>query len=401
MLACSLAVTFFAVVANVCAAERGTAWRRHTIDDTSQGADGVRLADVNGDGLPDITTPWEEGGRVRVYVNPGRASAKGKWPAVTVGEVASPEDAVFVDLDGDGATDAVSCCEGNVKSMWVHWSPKETARRLDRGSWRTEVIPATEGAKSWMFCVPAEVDGENGVDLVAGAKGDGAEIGWLESPANPRDLSGWRWHAIRQAGWIMSLFAMDMDGDGDADVLASDRKGASRGCFWLEHPGRDVLRTARWSEHRIGGEGKEVMFLVPTDLDGDGLLDAVVATAGHELLYCRRTSRDGLAWAGFAIEIPAGAGKGKGVNVGDVNLDGKMDIVFSCEGAGGKSGVMWMSYRERVTEREWEAHEIGGTEGSKFDLVQLADLDGDGDLDVLTCEESENLGVVWYENPTR
>ena len=29
------------------------------------------------------------------------------------------------------------------------------------------------------------------------------------------------------------------------------------------------------------------------------------------------------------------------------------------------------------------------------------DMDGDGDLDVLTCEERDNLGVIWYENPLR
>ena len=62
---------------------------------------------------------------------------------------------------------------------------------------------------------------------------------------------------------------------------------------------------------------------------------------------------------------------------------------------------MWMSYREAVTEPSWDAHEISGPEGSKFDLVQLLDLDEDGDLDVLTCEERDNLGVIWYENPTR
>ena len=33
-------------------------WPRHTIDDSSRGADGVRLADVNGDRLPDIVTGW-------------------------------------------------------------------------------------------------------------------------------------------------------------------------------------------------------------------------------------------------------------------------------------------------------------------------------------------------------
>ena len=62
-------------------------WRRHTIDDTSRGADGVRLADVNGDGRPDITTGWEEGGVVRVYLNPGPKKSKQSWPLVTVSRI--------------------------------------------------------------------------------------------------------------------------------------------------------------------------------------------------------------------------------------------------------------------------------------------------------------------------
>jgi hypothetical protein len=90
------------------------------------------------------------------------------------------------------------------------------------------------------------------------------------------------------------------------------------------------------------------------------------------------------------------------VAVGDIDLDGRLDLVFSCEGANGEqSGVMWLSYRKAVTDREWMAHEISGAPGTKYDLVQLIDLDGDGDLDVLTCEEVENLGVIWYENPAR
>jgi len=38
--------------------------------------------------------------------------------------------------------------------------------------------------------------------------------------------------------------------------------------------------------------------------------------------------------------------------------------------------------------------------GIKFDLIQSLDLDQDGDLDIVTCEERNNLGVIWYENPT-
>jgi hypothetical protein len=33
--------------------------------------------------------------------------------------------------------------------------------------------------------------------------------------------------------------------------------------------------------------------------------------------------------------------------------------------------------------------------------MQALDLDADGTLDIITCEESDQLGVVWYENPTK
>src|SRR5512140_1594282 len=64
---------------------RGIQWARHVIDNSSQGADGIRLADVNGDGLLDIATGWEEGGFGRAYINPGFAASRNHWPYVTVG----------------------------------------------------------------------------------------------------------------------------------------------------------------------------------------------------------------------------------------------------------------------------------------------------------------------------
>ena len=95
-------------------------------------------------------------------------------------------------------------------------------------------------------------------------------------------------------------------------------------------------------------------------------------------------------------------GLGKAVAAGDIDLDGKLDIVFSCGMAKeDKHGVMWIAYDQRPTESRWTGHTISGPLGVKFDLVKLIDLDGDGDLDVLTCEEVDNLGVFWYENPTR
>jgi hypothetical protein len=60
-----------------------------------------------------------------------------------------------------------------------------------------------------------------------------------------------------------------------------------------------------------------------------------------------------------------------------------------------------MSYVNAPTDPLWLTHNVSGRVGTKYDLVELIDLDDDGDLDILTCEERDDLGVVWYENPTR
>ena len=378
----------------------GKPWTRHVIDGSSVGADGVRLADADGDGFPDITTGWEEGGVIRVYLNPGPLRAKRAWPAVTVGRVASPEDAVLVDLDDDGRVDVVSACEGEERSLFVHWAPKWREDYRIEKRWRTAGIGASKGVQ-WMFTLPLEVDFRRGLDLVAGGKGPGAAIGWFEAPENPRETSAWQWHPVYRAGWVMSLLPSDMDGDGDLDILASDRKGQHPGALWLENPGPGPVLAARWPEHRIGATGEEVMFLAETDLDQDGQRDVVAAVRPKTIYYFRRISSDGTAWESHRIPIPEQAGTAKGVQAGDLDGDGKLDLIFSCEKARGKlSGVMWLSYSDSSWNK-WEAHDISGPDGVKFDLVELLDLDDDGDLDVLTCEERANLGVIWYENPRR
>jgi hypothetical protein len=378
-----------------------TTWTRHTVDDGSRGADGVRLADVNGDGLPDVATGWEEGGRIRVCLNPGPQRVRSRWPVVTVGKVPSPEDAVLTDLDGDGAVDVVSACEGQTRRINTHWAPAAASDYTNAAAWKTEVLPASDKVMQWMFCLPLQVDGKHGIDLVAGGKGDNARVGWFEAPENPRDLDRWQWHPLYEAGWIMSLVAEDLDGDGDQDIIISDRKGENRGCKWLENPGEGADQQRPWEEHRIAGEDDEVMFLTLADLDRDGLRDIVVAVRGGPLLYLRRTAASPPRWSASDIPLPDWAGTGKAVRVGDVDLDGQLDVVVSCENASGRSGVLWLAYRGSPASGPWLARDISGKEGTKYDLVELRDLDGDGDLDVLTCEESRNLGVIWYENPAR
>jgi hypothetical protein len=377
------------------------AWKRHTIDDSSKGADGVRLADVNGDGLPDIVTGWEEGGVVRVCFHPGKNNVRERWPAVTVGKVNDPEDAVAVDLDGDGALDVVSSCEGTTRTIFVHWGARN--RATDPAAWRTEPFPATAGLTQWMFCAPARIDGLGGVDLFVGSKGRNGQIAWLQSPENPRNLAAWKLHPLRQAGWVMSLVATDMNGNGRTDLLFSDRKGETRGVFWLEHPGAGAALTQPWPVHPISRESSEDwMFLTQADMDGDGLLDIVATAKPRQVIIYRRLDASGLRWNSIPLTTPDWAGRVKAVTAGDLDGDGRPDLVVSFEGATeGRPGVIWMSRETDSLSGPWTAHNLSGPAGSKFDLVELIDLDGDGDLDVIACEEAENLGLFWYENPLK
>lgn len=373
----------------------GKPWARHIIDNSSRGADGVKLIDINTDGRPDVTTGWEEGGVIRVYYNEGRVGVRSPWPQVTVGAVRSPEDALLADLDGDLAFDVVSACEGSERALFVHWAPKNFDRYFDAKAWSTGVIPASRDRMMWMFSTPMQVDGRDGVDLIAGGKGPGAAIGWMRAPANPRDLSAWTWHPLRPVGWIMSIHTLDMDGDGDLDILFSDRRGERSGVYWLDNPG--PRQGEPWTEHTIGSVGREVMFIDVADFDGDGRHDVIAAVKPYLTEIHLRRSKNGRLWSSQTIEWPAAmVGTAKAVRVTDIDNDGHVDLVYSAERASGElRGVAWMN----LVRGGRVLNDISGAPGVKYDLMELHDFDADGDLDILTTEETDGLGVVWYENP--
>jgi len=391
----SYAALAFALVFSIPAqaAEHEGPWPRHTIDDSSRGADGVRLADANGDGLMDIATGWEEGGIVRLYLNPGPDKAKDKWPAVTVGKVNNVEDAVMVDLDGDGAMDVVSSCEGKTKTMYVHWGPKDQTKLLDRDAWETEPIPATAGKQMWMYALPMQIDHKHGIDLVVGSKGKGAAVGWLEVPEDPRDLEAWQYHKLRDAGWIMSLEPAYLHTK-HPYILVTDRKGPNRAAYVLaQQPNGD------WETLEIEAGKNEYMFAAPT-----GNHTWFIATRNGIVKRCQYVHyRDAPRMEIMDMPNPFGVRNGKAVAVGDIDGDTRDDVVvtFNTQGEKDKPGVAWIEiHPRRAPEQPTYTHyDISGLEGKKFDRLELLDLDGDGDLDVLTCEEADNLGVIWYENP--
>src|SRR5690606_42054942 len=138
----------------------------------------------------------------------------------------------------------------------------------------TQPLTTHKNSQAWMFGLPLD-KGESPA-LIVGSKGDRASISRLTARVRGATVSNLRLRHLRDAGWIMSLRAVDMDGDGDLDVLFSDRKGPTRGVGWLEQPTDPHHST--WERHLLGGTDEEVMFLDVADLTGNGIDEVVAAT---------------------------------------------------------------------------------------------------------------------------
>ena len=116
--------------------------------------------------------------------------------------------------------------------------------------------------------------------LLAGGKSKNAQVGWFEAPENVKDTASYKYHKISGAGWIMSLEKVDMNNDGNIDLLVSDRYGDLSGIRWLENPGKDNNALyEEWKSHLIfkfpGKAKKQYLFLSMADFDDDGQFEIV------------------------------------------------------------------------------------------------------------------------------
>jgi hypothetical protein len=391
-------------------ADVGAPWAMRTIQAGLRGADGAHLADVDGDGFDDVATAWEEQGVVTVSLHPGAAATpetlRQPWTTVVVGtRLGGVEDAVVADIDEDGHADVVSACE--CRKLAVHFAPDDPTRLLDPEAWTTVTLDASTGGHRWIKAAVTDVDGDGHLDVVGGGKASPATVSWFRSPADPRDGSAWTRTVMSDVGWTMSLEPLDVDADTDVDLVLSDRipirdpdrpiRYDLRGSRWLENPA--VGGGADWVNHPIGFSRGEHKFLHVVDVDGDGDDDVLdgVSGATHNRTFLRKNLGGWTAWEETPIPQPDGVGHYQDVTTGDIDADGDLDLAFSYSHAEGDlSGVIWLG---AGPDGSWQRNEISGPPGTKFDNVELHDVDGDGDLDAVTTEQIEQLGIIWYENP--
>ncbi|MDX1736527.1 MAG: hypothetical protein R3228_19265, partial [Halioglobus sp.] len=197
----------------------------------------------------------------------------------------------------------------------------------------------------------------------------------------------------------------DMDADGRLDAVYAGRSGVG----WFRNPAQDPER--EWQRVTVTEEDSEYTFC---DIDGDGMDDIVAGSSRYSdrvARWYRRMDASGERWQPHDIAIDGGRpGRAsgmkfviKGVACLRDGATGQPALVFSASGYG--HGLFQLTAVEPTdAARTWQLRNLSPHQcGVKFDNVELADVDRDGDLDAVTTEEGEGVltagaGVIWFEN---
>ncbi|GAA4390926.1 hypothetical protein GCM10023186_39660 [Hymenobacter koreensis] len=184
----------------------------------------------------------------------------------------------------------------------------------------------------------------------------------------------------------------DMNKDGKLDIITANAGSASVSVLRNATSGPGPISTSSFAAKQDFTVGSSPVVVNIGDLDGDGKLDIVTSNNGTNNVSVLRNTTTGTAAVSFATKLDFGVGVGPaGVSIGDLDSDGKLDIVAADYGDSGTSGggttVSILRSTSTGVENIGFATRTTVTVGIGPNNVLLGDLDGDGDLDIVTANQ--------------
>ena len=347
-------------------------WHGHELlDDDVIHGHSLELADFDRDGHLDIycaemhTPGHKDRATAWIFHGDGRGQFTKEILSIGIGN----HESRAADLDGDGDLDILT-------KPYTWDAPRldvflNRATRLDQ--WERHVVDSEKPWRS-IFIDAADLDDDGHIDIVTGGW-------WYRNPG----MAGGSWPRHSFGEPLSNLAAIyDFDGDGDLDVVGTQGEGSKA--------------NAKFAWARNDGAGSFTVLTNLAEGDGDFLQGvAVERFRGGELevalswhksdkgIQILRVPADpsGSTWS---IRRPTEVSQDEALSAGDIDNDGIPDLLL---------GTQWL----RNTGSAWEAVPLASA--GMPDRNRLADINGDGLLDAVVGFEaiSQPGDVVWYENP--
>ena len=419
LLLVGLAVLFLTTFANAVGRQIDT--------DLDEGAYHSSLGDLDGDGDLDMVTSAEWSGAFTIFLNNGNGNfAPGSQIDTELDEFANHSS--LGDLDGDGDLDLVTSASGSGaftvflgKGDGTFGPGRQIDTDLDEGATHTSL---------------GDLDGDGDLDLVTsayisdaftvflgngdGTFGSGSQIdteldqyathtslgdlngdGSLDLITSARDASAFvvflghgdgTFSPGRQLDTELDKHAVhtslgDLDGDGDLDLVTAAYLSKTYTVFLGNGDG--TFESDSQIDAALNGLPVHTSL---GDVDGDGDLDLVTLGYGIDAFTIFLGSGDGAFRAGTRISAHQGGGFTH-ASLGDLDGDGNLDLVTSASEPGaftiflGDSGGTFGLSNQIDTELDWGANH-----------TSLGDLDGDGDLDLVTSAQLSDAFTVFLND---
>ena len=335
----------------------------------------VFLGDLDGDGDLDIVLgnghPWlrAKGQKNKVYINDGKGKFVDASKSWGLGRSEVSNDLLLIDLDGDGDLDLLEAngdmTQGAQNRVYLNQGKTQGFREL------YGAIPQ-ESSFSTTLAV-ADLDSDGKLDLYVGnfrspdriLLGNGR--GAFTKPAKP---------LIIEDGYAtMSVKIADLDADGNLDIICGNRGEGIRLILGLGKGEFLETSTGRLFPSRKPGIRASAL----ADLNGDGHVDRVEAVIGYP------SAQNGL-WFGngqgsfenrTASHFPKDSDSSFDVALGDIDGDGDIDIAFANYGQNTLYLNDGTGRFQDITFTNLPRDNANST------ALAFADIDGDKDLDLL------------------
>ena len=227
-----------------------------------------------------------------------------------------------------------------------------------------------------------DLDGDGDYDVLSASLGD-STIAWHENLGD--DTFSGKNVLSDTVEKPYSVRAGDLDGDGDVDVLATTREGDE--VVWFANNGDGSFG----ERQTLIGDIEEAVFAIPADMDVDGDQDVVFASYAGD--YVAWSENMGAEVFGDARMIATDVDGAWNLHVTDINQDGHPDVVSASVN---DDTVAWHLNEGRG---DFTRHVLS-TDSDSAAYVHASDLDGDQDLDILAVSYKDDT-VAWFENMGR
>ena len=416
------------------AASNFTAIQVDPPDEDSAGAQVVAAGDLDGDGLLDLVSAWNQSQPIQIHLQRLAANGNIEFETLPLGgttPIAIVAALSITDIDQDGRPDVVvlvkdtgliavcdptradcdptdngGAIEGAVEGgVMVFFAPEDPAGE----PWEVMAMDQTFLAGRAEGDTPEEggytdlkiglVDQDEFPDLVVAfnsEEGD-PQLNRIDllinpGPAAARNSSSWIPVTLYESlSTVKSVALTDVDGDTDLDVICTYPNAASANIRWLPNPlvelGPEAVPTLWGPAAPIGQVDTEADVIHIGDVDGDGLRDVVVrSTNGRIIQWFKspqfpsldfvRTPWQVFTLAEFIDREP------EGIALGDLDGDGRLDVAVAAGGA-----VIWLSAPASGVQDRWEEHLIVD-DASESNQTTVSDPSDSGDANDDSSEEA-------------